>query len=123
MKVFVAVISRNQPYWLHIQSVNVMSAYSAQAGISVVMFPYIGDSLVSRARQECLAKFKESDSDYQRENILLHGGMVVKPPEVILLHGVVVMHNPIMKRLWGNLIPITLLPAQQVGMPTTVYFK
>jgi len=64
-KIFVAVISRNMPYWPMISHFNLAAGYAAQHGIQVECYPHVGDSLVCRARNECAAIFlNRGDSDY-----------------------------------------------------------
>ena len=79
--VFTAVISRNQPYWAMINQLNVATAYAHQFGIRVQCYPHVGDSLVCRARQECLAIFLDSGADY----LFTLDDDIVLPPDVFPL--------------------------------------
>lgn len=83
MKIFVAVISRNQPYWACINQLNVATnyAYTYEEPIRIQLYPHVGDSLVCRARNECLAIFRESNADY----LFTLDDDVVLPPDVFPL--------------------------------------
>lgn len=63
--IFTAVISRDRPYWTHVNAFNKAAGYAAQFGIRTFCYNHVGDSLLCRARNECLYKFlNESDADY-----------------------------------------------------------
>jgi hypothetical protein len=60
-RVFLSVCSHRQPWWPHVVSTQNMAAHAAREGILCQSAPHIGESLISRARNDALADFMASD--------------------------------------------------------------
>ena len=64
-KVYLSIISRHSPMWGAVTSMQVNASTAlSELGVGVMLAPYIGDSLVNRARDAVLAKFLQTDCDY-----------------------------------------------------------
>lgn len=64
LKVWTAIISRNMPFWPHVNAFNTAAGYAAGHNIRTLCYNHVGDSLLCRARNECLYKFLQTDADY-----------------------------------------------------------
>lgn len=63
-KIYVSVISRHEGHWAMFTSFQNAAAAAIMKGHQPMLAPHVGDSLVSRARNNCLAAFLQSDADY-----------------------------------------------------------
>lgn len=63
-KIYVSVISRHEGHWAMFTAFQNAAGYAIQKGHQPMLAPHVGDSLVSRARNDCLAEFLKSDADY-----------------------------------------------------------
>jgi len=63
-KIYVSIISRHQGHWAMFTAFQNAAAVAIQAGYAPMLAPYVGDSLVSRARNNALGHFLKTDADY-----------------------------------------------------------
>jgi len=62
--IFLSVITRHTGHWPMFNSVQMAAGEAHSKGYKVGIYPHVGDSLVSRARNTSLMKFINSDYDY-----------------------------------------------------------
>ena len=63
-KIYTSVISRHDAHWGMFTAFQGAASYAIQKGYVPVLAPHVGDSLVSRARNNCLAKFLQTDCEW-----------------------------------------------------------
>ena len=62
--IYTSVISRHQGHWAMFTAFQQAAGYALQHGYRPLLAPHVGDSLVSRARNNCIGQFLESDAEY-----------------------------------------------------------
>jgi hypothetical protein len=63
-RVYIGVCSLRSPKWKFVISIQRAIAEAAQKGITTMLVPHLGDSLISRARNDAMADFLQED-DYE----------------------------------------------------------
>lgn len=64
MKVYTSIISRHEGHWGMFTSFQVAASTAVLAGIQPMLAPHVGDSLVSRARNNVITQFLNTDAEY-----------------------------------------------------------
>lgn len=62
--VYVNVITRHTGHWAMFNAFQGAAGHASQAGFKCMLAPHVGDSLVSRARNNSMADFLESDAGW-----------------------------------------------------------
>ena len=62
--IYVSVITRHTGHWSMFQAFQNAAGYAMKKGYRCMLAPHVGDSLVSRARNNCLADFLQTDAGW-----------------------------------------------------------